>query len=118
MNCNKVNDKAMSQLTRRNFVGAALAIGAQLAWSTGRAAPSQAKWRERRDLFPEGVASGDPHPDSVILWTRRPFEKGSSGALLVEVSEDEAFTLEIESEDIRRRRLDLPCSGRRAETCP
>ncbi|MCE9520904.1 MAG: alkaline phosphatase D family protein [Alphaproteobacteria bacterium] len=82
----------MSHLTRRNFVGAALAIGAQLAWSNGRAAPSGAAWRERRDLFPEGVASGDPHPDSVILWTRRPFESGSSGSLLVEVSEDEAFT--------------------------
>ncbi|HSF40370.1 MAG TPA: hypothetical protein VLT87_11300 [Thermoanaerobaculia bacterium] len=22
---------------------------------------------ERRDLFPQGVASADPHPDSVIL---------------------------------------------------
>lgn len=82
----------MSHLTRRNFLGAALAIGAQLAWSDGQAAPSRVPWRERRDLFPEGVASGDPHADSVILWTRRPFESGDRGSLIVEVSEDEAFT--------------------------
>jgi phosphodiesterase/alkaline phosphatase D-like protein len=37
---------------------------------------------ERRDLFPQGVASPDPHPDSVILWTRRPPVGESRAALL------------------------------------
>ena len=54
-------------------------------------------WRERRDLYPEGVASGDPDPNSVILWTRRPFEdragagEARADVLTVEVAEDEAF---------------------------
>jgi alkaline phosphatase D len=49
-------------------------------------------WRERRDLYPEGVASGDPDATSVILWTRRPWSDGRTAArLIVEVSEDEAF---------------------------
>jgi alkaline phosphatase D len=43
-------------------------------------------------MYPEGVASGDPQTDSVLLWTRRPFESGTEARLLVEVSEDDAFT--------------------------
>ena len=41
--------------------------------------------------IPEGVASGDPDPHSVILWTRRPFAQGTRQLLTVEVAEDEAF---------------------------
>ena len=52
---------------------------------------SRINWRERRDLYPEGVASGDPDPHSVILWTRRPFDDGQRQLLTVEVAEDEAF---------------------------
>jgi alkaline phosphatase D len=54
-------------------------------------ARSKVNWRERRDLFPEGVASGDPGPDSVLLWTRRPFDIYERQMLLVEVAEDEGF---------------------------
>ncbi len=52
---------------------------------------SRVKWQERRDLYPQGVASGDPDPHSVILWTRRPFAEGTRHLLTVEVAEDEAF---------------------------
>src|SRR6185437_7670541 len=38
-----------------------------------------------------GVASGDLDAHSVILWTRRPFDKGGRQLLTVEVAEDEAF---------------------------
>ena len=48
-------------LSRREFVQAAAAMGASLAWS-GRARASRTPWRERRELYPEGVASGDPEP--------------------------------------------------------
>jgi alkaline phosphatase D len=79
-------------MNRRQFMAAAAATGATLAWSGGAAAPSKSGWRERRDLFPEGVASGDPESESVILWTRRPFGEGRMRAeLLVEIAEDEAF---------------------------
>ena len=56
-------------LTRRKFAAAAAAAGAVLAFGKGSAAATA--WRERRDLYPQGVASGDPAPDSVLLWTRR-----------------------------------------------
>src|SRR3954447_26013838 len=77
-------------LSRRDFMGNAVALGASLAWG-GRAHASRVQWRERRDLYPEGVASGDPDPTSVILWTRRPFDDGKRHILTVEVAEDEAF---------------------------
>jgi alkaline phosphatase D len=77
-------------VSRREFIQAAAAMGASLAWA-GAEGASRARWRERRDLFPEGVASGDPDPSSVILWTRRPFDRGERHVLTVEVAADEAF---------------------------
>jgi alkaline phosphatase D len=74
-------------LRTASLLGAALAFGLDKAWSSTRA------WRERRDLYPEGVASGDPHPDSVLLWTRRPPVNGDTAKrLTVDVAEDEQFT--------------------------
>ncbi|MGE5563050.1 MAG: alkaline phosphatase D family protein [Bacillota bacterium] len=77
-------------LSRREFVQVAAAMGASLAWG-GRARASRSKWSEKREFFPEGVASGDPDPESVILWTRRPFASGGRQLLTVEVAEDDAF---------------------------
>jgi alkaline phosphatase D len=80
----------MSEVTRRQFLAAAAALGAAPVWAVTQSTRSQVASKERRDLFPEGVASGDPQPGSVLLWTRRPFDSGQ-GKLLVEVAEDEAF---------------------------
>jgi alkaline phosphatase D len=77
-------------LSRRDFIQTAAALGASLAW-VGPARASRVRWREARNLYPEGVASGDPDPHSVILWTRRPFDDGQRHVLTVEVAEDEAF---------------------------
>ena len=76
---------------RREFLAASAAIGASLAWCSDTARASRTKWTERRDLYPEGVASGDPSHDSVILWTRRPFEDRDKAVLTLEVAEDPAF---------------------------
>ena len=62
----------MVKITRRKFIEAAASFGACLAWPSVYARSSEVIWHERRDLYPQGVASGDPHPDSVLLWTRRP----------------------------------------------
>jgi alkaline phosphatase D len=80
----------MSSITRRDFLRIAAAIGAAAAWGRPVAAPSRMRWIERRDLYPEGVASGDPRHDGVVLWTRRP---GADRPipLTVEVAEDAAF---------------------------
>jgi len=83
----------MSSITRRSFLGMAAAVGATAAWSDPLGTKSHFAWRERRDLFPEGVASGDPDSTSVLLWTRRPPHGGKAASKLnVEVAEDERFT--------------------------
>jgi len=79
-----------TKVSRRFFLKIAAAIGASLVWA-GSARASRVHWQERRDLYPQGVASGDPDPHSVILWTRRPYDQGSRQLLTVEVAEDEAF---------------------------
>ena len=82
----------MTKSTRRSFIAAAAAFGATPVWALSSASASRHSWAERRDLYPEGVASGDPDPTSVILWTRRPFDGIRTHATLhVEVAEDASF---------------------------
>jgi alkaline phosphatase D len=70
----------------------AAVLSASAAWGKPFARPSRIQWHERRDLFPEGVASGDPDYHSVQLWTRRaPTAPLSAQRLTVEVAEDESF---------------------------
>jgi alkaline phosphatase D len=77
--------------TRRAFAQAAAAFGAALALGQGTATAA-VPWRERRDLYPQGVASGDPQADSVILWTRRaPDAPNATYKLTVEVATTPAF---------------------------
>ena len=80
-------------ISRRRFIELAVACGASLAFRSRLVRASIITWAERRDLFPEGVASGDPHPDSVILWTRRPpVGNNEARTLALEVAEDANFT--------------------------
>jgi alkaline phosphatase D len=80
-------------MKRREFLKSASLLGASLALSHGVPRAAAREWRERRDLYPEGVASGDPYPDSVLLWTRRPPANGDiAKRLIAEVAEDERFT--------------------------
>jgi alkaline phosphatase D len=82
----------MSSITRRSFFEAAAALGAAAAWGRPAGRKSRTQSRERRDLFPQGVASGDPESNSVLLWTRRPpAEGGPVTELTVEVAEDDSF---------------------------
>src|SRR3546814_4529515 len=41
--------------------------------------------------FPQGVASGDPRPDSIILWTRVPGDNGAAVPLRVQMARDGGF---------------------------
>ncbi len=82
--------KTHQRLSRREFLELAAALAAVPV--LGCRASTTATWRERRDLFPEGVASGDPDPASVMVWTRRPWSDGRTEArLTVEVSDDQTF---------------------------
>ncbi len=81
----------MDRVNRREFVSTAAAMGATILWARPTAAASRIVWREDRAAYPEGVASGDPMPDSVILWTRRPFAGTARAMLIAEVALDPDF---------------------------
>jgi alkaline phosphatase D len=88
----------MKRMSRREFLAMAASIGAVATFARAdlaSAAPSiraaNQRWRERRDLFPEGVASGDPDASSVLLWTRRPGAADASMPLTCEVADDAGF---------------------------
>lgn len=88
----------MTTITRRSFLEMSISLGATAAWGQPFAVPSKISWHERRDSYPEGVASGDPDSNSVVLWTRRPPKAGDVvDSVRVEVAEDEAFTRVIAS---------------------
>ena len=85
--------------TRRDFlrvggsVASLVALGAMPAYGRGR------RIQVLSDPFTFGVASGDPLPRSIVLWTRlAPTALEGAGALLEavavdwEIAEDEAFT--------------------------
>lgn len=92
--------RVLSDPSRRSFFGLTGAAMA-LAFTTNLADPWTAR-SSGKDGYPFqlGVASGDPLPDSVILWTRlavRPLEPQGGmpyGRIKVdwEISEDRAFT--------------------------
>jgi len=91
----------MSPMDRRSFTKMAFVLGASVAWGDLLAVPSQIAWREQRELFPEGVASGDPDSNSVLLWTRYPREgRDSRASLQVEVAEDNAFQRVISTANV------------------
>ena len=88
--------------------------------SPGADAPARRAWPGARTarLYPEGVASGDPDANSVILWTRRPYEHGERQLLTVEVAEDAGVPPRRRPRigaRLRRGRLDGAGAGRRAQ---
>jgi alkaline phosphatase D len=83
----------MADITRRSFIEMALALGATAVWASPFFRDSSADFGERREYYPEGVASGDPDHSSVLLWTRRPpVNESSVDTLTVEMAEDKSFT--------------------------
>ncbi|HYD73095.1 MAG TPA: PhoD-like phosphatase N-terminal domain-containing protein, partial [Candidatus Binatia bacterium] len=67
--------------TRRSLLAGASLVAAvpRAAWAQNLAA----------GVFTHGVASGDPLPDGVVLWTR--FAPTSGSRVAWEISEDESF---------------------------
>jgi alkaline phosphatase D len=79
-------------VNRRKFLQSSIIIGFAITTKKGWANKLALPAVERRDLYPQGVASGDPTASSVILWTRRPPVKDSiAKKLTVEISTDAAF---------------------------
>ncbi|MDQ4129434.1 MAG: alkaline phosphatase D family protein [Actinomycetota bacterium] len=85
-------------LDRRRFLGASVGMAAALA--AGACLPSRrpTSWAPGSDLFTLGVASGEPEPSGVVLWTRLapdPLAGGGMPSQSVqvewEVADDERF---------------------------
>jgi alkaline phosphatase D len=105
-----MTDESRHTLTRRAFLAAAASIGASVAYAGSRAQPSRVHWTERRERFAEGIASGDPASDSVILWTRLSSSPLPDVPLTVEVAEDAAFTLVVaRAQTLARASADHTC---------
>jgi alkaline phosphatase D len=80
------------RLTRRQLIASAAALGATYAWGGGRVRRPRGEWTEDRARFPEGIASGDPRSDSVIVWTRcPPTADRPIPEVTVEIAEDREF---------------------------
>lgn len=91
----------MTVVTRRELVAAALAIGAVPSFASAPR-PSRSGWREDRTRFPEGVASGDPGSESVLLWTRRqPLDGERRTYLALEVADDVLFESVVATRRVR-----------------
>ena len=102
------------QITRRQVLqtsaagAAAAGIGAVAANSTASAAPlgsskpadKPINMKMGKEAFQHGIASGDPYPDSVLLWTRVTSNqndypglgKGETTTVKWEVAADSKFT--------------------------
>ena len=99
-----MGEREEPRTSRRRFIGgtassvaAVAALGAP-AWGGATMSGCRPRPRLPDGLFALGVASGDPGPDSVVLWTRlapAPLEGGGMPAVDVpvsyEVASDEGF---------------------------
>ncbi len=97
------------QISRRRFLKAlvvsAAAVpfaGSALASAIGAASPTIS-----RAHFPQSLASGDPRPDRVLLWTRAPDANGQNVPLRLQVADDAGFTqLRVERDLVAHAQAD------------
>ena len=84
---------SITEVKMRRLVTLVMCVGA-VVFSLVSAMPVAAE-----GLFPASVASGDPKPDSVILWTRV-VDPALPDALLAEVATDMAFADVVFSQQV------------------
>ncbi|HEX8700552.1 MAG TPA: alkaline phosphatase D family protein [Myxococcaceae bacterium] len=86
----------MSQkLHRRTILQSVVAVAATTAFGCSDEETTEQQAAASRKFFPQSVASGDPRPDSVVVWTRAVDSEHGHGAgdtaLTLEVSKEEGF---------------------------
>src|SRR5882757_4970963 len=76
-------------MDRRDFLRLTAVVAAGPAMACGGSDGAAAD----RVAFPQSVASGDPRPDSVVLWTRavNPDQPDGDVTVAMEVATDERF---------------------------
>ncbi|MBB5517435.1 alkaline phosphatase D family protein [Amphiplicatus metriothermophilus] len=95
----------MAFITRRKALQTALLGGAAACSTAPRLTPFTATSARAGGVFAHGVASGDPGPDSVVIWTRATTQDGRAVPVSWEVAADPAFA------DIRARGEALAAPG-------
>jgi alkaline phosphatase D len=86
------------KISRRHFLKAVVVTAGTLeACSSEDPPPTRNVPGDGRRFFPQSVASGDPRPDSIVLWTRVFDEDDPSGdrKLALEVALDPFFTVMV-----------------------
>ncbi|MEX0645065.1 MAG: alkaline phosphatase D family protein, partial [Parvularculaceae bacterium] len=81
----------MSLITRRKALQTALLAGAASCAPAPKMTPLQAAEEAAAGLFAHGVASGDPGPDSVVLWTRVTTDAADPITVVWETAADPQF---------------------------
>jgi len=96
------------KISRRNILKAIVVTAGTLeACSSDITQPPPTTPEDNSRFFPQSIASGDPRPDSVVLWTRVFDEDDPSGdrTLTVEVALDPIFTV------LLARKPDVPATA-------
>ena len=89
LNPSGLYDRALARLSRRDLLKVASFLGAGALGRPAEAGRIQASPQFHAYPFSLGVASGDPHPDGIVLWTRlapRPLEGGGMPMVAVPVA--------------------------------
>ena len=84
------------KLHRRTILQSVVAVAATTAFGCSEETTTDQQAAASRKFFPQSVASGDPRPDSVVVWTRAVDSEHEGHAagdttLTLEVSKDESF---------------------------
>jgi alkaline phosphatase D len=80
------------KIHRRTILQSIVAVAATTAFGCSDEETTEQQAARARAFFPQSVASGDPRPDSVVLWTRAVDEEhGGDTTLTLEVSTDDTF---------------------------
>ncbi len=85
----------MTKITRRSALVSGLAASAASCASSPTMTPYTSVSESAGGMFAHGVASGDPGPDSVVIWTRVSHDAqaapGATATVIWEMAADEAF---------------------------
>jgi alkaline phosphatase D len=102
----------MHALPRRRFLELTLVSAGAVLGPVACSSGDSARTLDADLLFPQSVASGDPRPSSVVLWTRLtdPALPSSDLFFTLELAEDEAFGQIVSLDGAASRRLVAPAA--------
>jgi phosphodiesterase/alkaline phosphatase D-like protein len=87
----------MTKITRRAAITSALFGGTAACSRAPTLTPYKATAAEANAVFAHGVASGDPGPDSVVIWTRATVPNSAPTPVAYDVANDAKFSQVIAS---------------------